>query len=121
MVGTVNRLPMRCRSIASKAAAQSRLSPGNSTLAAPRATFISAWMPAPCDSGARTSERSCWFSPGSKSARWLLTTKAICPWVSTAAFGLPVVPEVKKNHSGWWWPTCAGSKRPAERSLASDS
>jgi hypothetical protein len=30
----------------------------------------------------------------------LVTTKAIWPWVSTAALERPVVPEVKKNQQG---------------------
>jgi hypothetical protein len=61
---------------------------------APRATFSSAWMPAPCDSGATAIEQSRSVVPGIRSARWLVTTKAICPCVSTPAFGRPVVPEV---------------------------
>ena len=38
--------------------------------------------------------------PGIRSARWLVMTKAIWPWVSTAALERPVVPEVKKNQQG---------------------
>ena len=38
--------------------------------------------------------------PGVRSARWLVTTKPIWPWVSTAALERPVVPEVKKNQQG---------------------
>src|SRR3712207_7153830 len=45
-----------------------------------------AWTPAPCDSGATTSEASRSVRPGIRSARWLVTTKASWPWVSTAAF-----------------------------------
>jgi hypothetical protein len=44
----------------------------------------------------------------------LVTTKAICPCVSTAAFGLPVVPEVKKNQQGSSRSTgAAGTDRPS--------
>src|ERR1700730_18414283 len=35
-----------------------------------------------------------------RSLRWLVTTKAIWPWVRTAALGRPVVPDVKKNQQG---------------------
>ncbi len=94
MVGTVNMLVMRCRSTNAHASAQSRRSPGISTLTAPRATWVRAWMPAPCDSGATTSEASFSVVPGTRSQRWLVTTKFIWPWVSIAAFGRPVVPEV---------------------------
>ena len=40
------------------------------------------------------------MTPGVRSARWLVTTKPIWPWVSTAALERPVVPEVKKNQQG---------------------
>ena len=42
-----------------------------------------------------------------RSARWLVTTKAIWPWVSTAALERPVVPEVKKNQQGSSYSTAA--------------
>ena len=40
--------------------------------------------------------REAWLSskPGIRSARWFVTTNAIWPWVSIAALGRPVVPEV---------------------------
>ena len=41
-----------------------------------------------------------WVVPGIRSQRWFVMTKAIWPCVSTAAFGRPVVPEVKKNQHG---------------------
>ena len=45
--------------------------------------------------GATTSEASPRpIVPGIRSHRWLVTTKAIWPWVSTPALGLPVVPDV---------------------------
>ena len=50
--------------------------------------------------GATTSEASVSVVPGIRSARWLVTTNAIWPWVSTAALERPVVPEVKKNQQG---------------------
>src|SRR5712691_676717 len=77
-------------------------------------------MPAPCDSGATTSDASCLEVPGMRSARWLVTTKAIWPWVSTAAFERPVVPEVKKNQQGSSYPTPAFSiLAPAWAAIAS--
>ena len=94
MVGTVNRLVTRWRSTSSQTTAGSSFSDGSSTVAAPRATLSSAWMPAPCDSGATAIEQSRSVVPGIRSARWLVTTKPIWPWVSTPALGLPVVPEV---------------------------
>ena len=78
----------------------SKRSVGISTVFTPRATWVSWWTPAPCESGATTSEASAEVRPGIRSQRWLVTTKAIWPWVSTAAFGRPVVPEVKKNQQG---------------------
>ena len=45
--------------------------------------------------------------PGIRSQRWLVTTKAIWPWVSTAALERPVVPEVKKNQQGSSYSTAA--------------
>ena len=64
--------------------------------------------------------------PGMRSARWLVTTKAIWPWVSTAALERPVVPEVKKNQQGSSYSTagiidigaCMGSDRLAHGFLA---
>jgi hypothetical protein len=94
MVGTVKRLLTRWRSTSCQTSSGSIFSLGSSTVAAPRATFISAWMPAPCDSGATAMERSSSVVPGIRSARWLVTTKAICPCVSMPALGRPVVPEV---------------------------
>ena len=45
---------------------------------------------------------------------WLLTTKAIWPWVRTEALGRPVVPEVKKNQAGSSYSTSAsGSAWPS--------
>ena len=41
--------------------------------------------------------------------RWLVITNAIWPWVSTAAFERPVVPEVKKNQQGSSYSTLASS------------
>src|SRR6478672_356680 len=77
-------------------------------------------MPAPCDSGATTSEASRSVVPGIRSARWLVTTKAIWPWVSTAALERPVVPEVKKNQQGSSCSTPASSTlAPACAALAS--
>ena len=67
---------------------------GSSTLAAPRATCGSAWMPAPCDSGATTSDTSCSVVAGIRSHRWLQMTYSIWPCVSMPAFGRPVVPDV---------------------------
>src|SRR6266568_1676418 len=66
-------------------------------------------MPAPCESGATTSDASFSVVPGIRSARWLVTTKAIWPWVSTAALERPVVPEVKKNQQGSSYSTPASS------------
>src|SRR6266436_4690341 len=66
-------------------------------------------MPAPCDSGATTRDASFSVVPGIRSARWLVTTKAIWPWVSTAALERPVVPEVKKNQQGSSYSTLASS------------
>ncbi len=94
MVRTVNMFVTRCRSTSAQASAGSSRSPSVSTLAAPRAACVSAWMPAPCDSGATTRETSRSVVPGIRSQRWLVTTNAICPWVSTPALGRPVVPEV---------------------------
>src|SRR5258705_5300379 len=77
-------------------------------------------MPAPCDSGATTSDASSSVVPGIRSARWLVTTKAIWPWVSTAALERPVVPEVKKNQQGSSYPTPAFSTlTPAWAAMAS--
>ena len=77
------------------------------------------WMPAPCDSGATTSEASASVVPGIRSQRWLVTTKAIWPCVSTAALGRPVVPEVKKNQQGSSYSTAAaGQGAPAPRRSA---
>ena len=78
----------------------SNFSDGISTVFTPRATCVSWCTPAPCDSGATTSAASAGVSPGIRSHRWLVTTNAIWPWVSTDAFGRPVVPEVKKNQHG---------------------
>ena len=78
----------------------SKRSDGISTVFTPRATWVSWWTPAPCESGATTSEASAEVRPGIRSQRWLVTTKAIWPWVRTEAFGRPVVPEVKKNQQG---------------------
>src|SRR5215213_930869 len=64
-------------------------------------------MPAPCESGATTSEASRSVVPGNRSAKWLVTTNAIWPCVSTAALGRPVVPEVKKNQQGSVYSTSA--------------
>src|SRR5258705_6955268 len=69
-------------------------------------------MPAPCDSGATTSDASSSVVPGIRSARWLVTTNAIWPWVSTAALERPVVPEVKKNQQG------SSCSTPASSTLA---
>src|SRR5260221_1402950 len=79
-------------------------------------------MPAPCDSGATTSDASSSVVPGIRSARWLVTTKAICPWVSTAALERPVVPEVKKNQQGSSYSTLVSSMlAPACAAIASDT
>ena len=94
MVGTVNMLVTRCRSTSRQASAQSSRSPDSSTVAAPRATCDSACTPAPCDSGATTSDTSCSVVPGIRSHRWLQMTYSIWPCVNTPAFGRPVVPEV---------------------------
>src|SRR5882762_1238405 len=66
-------------------------------------------MPAPCDSGATTRDASFSVVPGIRSARWLVMTKAIWPWVSTAALERPVVPDVKKNQQGSSYSTSAAS------------
>ncbi|MCV5968540.1 AMP-binding protein, partial [Lactococcus petauri] len=42
-----------------------------------------------------------------------MITKAIWPWVRTAALGRPVVPEVKKNQHGSSCTTSAGRELPA--------
>src|SRR5258708_35069148 len=77
-------------------------------------------LQAPCDSGATTSEASSSVAPGIRSASWLVTTKAICPWVSTAALERPVVPEVKKNQQGSSCSTLASSTlAPACAAIAS--
>src|SRR6266480_697925 len=77
-------------------------------------------MPAPCESGATTSDASSSVVPGIRSARWLVTTKAIWPWVSTAALERPVVPEVKKNQQGSSYSTPASSTlAPACAAIAS--
>ena len=86
----------------------------------PRAVCTSWCTPAPCDSGATTSEASFSVVPGIRSARWLVTTKAIWPWVSTAALERPVVPEVKKNQQGSSYSTAALSiAAPACADIAS--
>src|ERR1035437_1562683 len=55
-----------------------------------------------------------------RSARGLVTTKAIWPWVSTAALERPVVPEVKKNQQGSSYSTTASSiSAPACAAIAS--
>ena len=94
MVGTVNRFVTRWRSTSCQNSAGSNFSPGSNTVAAPRATLSSAWMPAPCDNGATAIDTSCSVVPGIRSARWLVTMKAIWPCVSMPALGRPVVPEV---------------------------
>ncbi len=94
MVGTVNMLVTRQRATASQACSGSNLSPASRMVVAPRAVCTSWWMPAPCESGATTSEASSSVVPGIRSARWLVITKPIWPCVSTAALGRPVVPEV---------------------------
>ena len=94
MVGTVKRLLTRWRSISAHTTAGSSFSPSSSTVGAPRATFSRAWIPAPCDSGATAMEQSDSSVPGIRSARWLVTTKAIWPCVRMPALGRPVVPEV---------------------------
>ena len=100
MVGTVKMLLTRCVSISRNASAMSNFSDGSRMVGTPRAACTSWCTPAPCDSGATTSEASVSVVPGIRSARWLVTTKAIWPWVSTAALERPVVPEVKKNQQG---------------------
>ena len=85
----------------------SKRSDGSRMVGAPRAACTSWCTPAPCDSGATTSEASASVVPGIRSARWLVTTKAIWPWVSTAALERPVVPEVKKNQQGSSYSTAA--------------
>ena len=100
MVGTVKMLLTRRVSISRKASSMSKRSVGSKMVGTPRAACTSWCTPAPCDSGATTSEASCSVVPGIRSARWLVTTKAIWPWVSTAALERPVVPEVKKNQQG---------------------
>src|ERR1700726_2982798 len=55
-----------------------------------------------------------------RSLRWLVMTKAIWPWVSTAALERPVVPEVKKNQQGSSYSTLASSMpAPACAAIAS--
>ena len=49
-----------------------------------------------------------------------MTTKAIWPWVSTAALERPVVPEVKKNQQGSSYSTAAfATSAPACAAIAS--
>src|SRR5690606_2633123 len=56
---------------------------------------------------------------GSKSQRWLVITKAICPWVSTAALGRPVVPDVKNSQQGLSLSTAAlGTDAPKAPSIS---
>ncbi len=91
---------MRQRSISAQAVGMSKRSVGISTVFTPRATWVSWCTPAPWDSGATTRLASAEVRPGIRSQRWLVTTKAIWPWVSTEALGRPDVPEVKKNQQG---------------------
>ena len=53
----------RCRATSRHASSGSSRSPSGSTLAAPRATCVSACTPAPCDSGATTRLTSCLRGP----------------------------------------------------------
>ena len=100
IVGTVNMVDTRHSATRSQTCAGSKRSAGSRIVLTPRATWVSWCTPAPCDRGATTKDASSPVSPGIRSARWFVTTKAICPWVRTEALGRPVVPEVKKNQQG---------------------
>src|SRR5882724_3114713 len=120
MVGTVKMLLTRWVSISRNASSISKRSDDSRMVGTPRAVCTSWWMPAPCDSGATTSDASFSVVPGIRSARWLVMTKAIWPWVSTAALERPVVPDVKKNQQGSSYSTSAASMAaPAWAAIAS--
>ena len=69
MVGTVKILVTRWVSISRNASLMSNRSDGSRMVGTPRATCTSWCTPAPCDSGATTSEASFSVVPGIRSAR----------------------------------------------------
>ena len=95
----------------------SKRSVGSSTVFTPRATCASWWMPAPCDSGATTSEASSLGRAGHQVAQVIGDDEAPSGHASAPPpSGRPVVPEVKKNQHGSSRSTTAiGTVRPALR------
>ena len=69
MVGTVNMLLTRWRSTSCQISSASKRVDAGSTVQAARATWVSRWMPAPCDSGATARLTSCSVVPGMRSHR----------------------------------------------------
>ena len=98
-------LVTRCRSTSRQASSQSSRSPDSSTVAAPRATCGRACMPAPCDSGATTSETSCSVVAGHQVAQM----------VADDVFHLPM-----RQHAGLRPPGGAGGVEEPRRMVVRD-